>query len=541
MESPTESTTSDQLVDVGQQEQGTPRRHLGRRVGMFACKTAVFASLGIASGALLSTVWPTEVPFGPGKARATTTLDGNATLDAGAVGIRRQIDDAPQLGPVKLGVTLKPGEIPTLPGAEVSQTQSQGGRRQSVDIETVFSSEDERRIQQYGELYRSVSTQSDDIKQALGWHLLKLSAGSAFVLATPYVFRREIIASVKSKPLRLLVPAAALAVASLALPTQSERNWEPVSNTYIGTPLEGVEVSGAPAEELVNRYGERIISFVKDTDAFYEQAEASARDAIVGRTLLGQRPEDGRHTTVLFFTDNHCNVGMPTILALVADKAGATLALDGGDTVFSGSSYEDYCVQRQQDAFRMHGVKVVQSPGNHDSPHTGRELERRGASVLNGQVIEVADLLILGDADPRSSQAGQGIQYRGSETLSGIGEELAETACSEDGTEVLLVPDKKMGRAAIEAGCANLALTGHTHKQTVEIIQRPDGTSGVIITGGSSGGVKADSMTYGPLQADAQFMLLSIDGSGSLHSMQDFTLTTSGELIVGQINDQPIG
>ncbi|MCA9309170.1 metallophosphatase family protein [Candidatus Saccharibacteria bacterium] len=507
---------------------------------MFACKATIFASLGLASGVALSTVWPTEVPFGPGEARATITLDGNTSLDAGAVGLRKQIEDTPEIGPLKLGVTLKPGEIPTLPGAKPSQTQAQGGRRQSADLETVFSSEDERRIQQYGELYRSVSTQSDDIKHALGRHLLMLSIGSSLFFATPYVFRHEIVASIKSKPVRLLVPTAALAFASLALPTASERNWEPVSDTYAGTPLEGVEVSGAPAEELVNRYGERIISFVKDTDAFYSESETAAREATVGRTLLGQRPEDERYTTVLFFTDNHCNVGMPSILAMIADKASADLVLDGGDTVFSGSSYEDYCVQRQQDAFRRYGLKVVQSPGNHDSPHIADELQRRGAIVLDGNVVQVTDLTMLGDADPRSSEFASGLQQRGDESLSDVGAHLTETACVSGENIVLLVHDKRAARQAVESGCVDLALTGHTHKRNLETVARPDGSEGFIITGGSSGGAEENSMTYGPLQANSQFMLLSID-NGLLRSMQDFTLTTNGDLVVGQINDQPIG
>lgn len=537
MELPSEPTTGDQLTEVGTQKEPTPERHIGRRLGSFACKVVAFGSLGIASGAALSTVLPTEVPFGPGTAKATISIDGKQTLDMGPIAIRKEFENTPQIGPLKLGVTFKPGEIPTLPEVTPGQAQNHPAGRQEVEIASVFNKDDEERIQQYGELYRSVSRQSNDIQHALGWHLLQLSLVSSLLLATPYIFRKEIIAAAKSKPIGLLVPTAALVVTSLIVPTKSSRSWRPVSSAYQGTPLEGVEVSGAPAEEVINRYGDRVMRYVRQTDEFYQDALQSTDDQLDYVTLLGQRSQDTEGTTILFFTDNHCNTGIPKLLAMVADKAGAKLVVDGGDTVFGGTGTEQYCVEQEMKAFNKRRVSVIQVPGNHGGPATSRYMRRNHAKVLLGKPITVHGLTFIGDADPRQSVIGKQIEYRGSERLSDLGTRLADLACQQDPGAIVVVHDKRAANEALQRGCTNLTLSGHTHNEEVVGGVRDDGTKTFRITGGSSGGADENHLTYGPLARPGEFMLLSVNQKGELLARQDLEITTGGTFVAGEIID----
>lgn len=510
--------------------EGKRRGSLTRRLGIIAFKGGLAVSSGLMSGNLLATVWSTEVPFGPGTAQATLSFDGQTTLDGGVSAARKELPEQFGVGPLKLGATLRLNEIPTLPDEQ-------------DDGNELFGSQDERRAQEYAELYRSVDNDAEDIARKLSEHVLMLSGLSAVVIAGSYTAigsknRRLILQQTKEKPLAPLIAVGALLYAAGQLPSAPVRDWQAVSTEYDGTALEGLEISGAPAQEIINRYGERILRYIRETDEFYEEALQNSERALNLRLLLGQRVKDNDSKVIIFFTDNHCNMGMPKIIANTGRLAAADYAFDPGDSSFTGSKYETRCVKAETQAFNNADIPLVWVGGNHDSADIGNAFERRGALVLDGSVEELASgLFVVGDADPRSSQFMQGIQSRGNKTIASLADDVAEIACDPEATPVVLIHDAKAAKRAIEEDCADLALVGHTHNKKIEEVVRTDGTSGFIITGGSSGGAKENQLTYGPLSAPAEFMLVAIK-DGALVSRQEFALGTDGTLDIGPIIDQ---
>lgn len=529
MEQPIQSAT--ELAGGVEAKKTIPqKRRSARSLGVLAFKGGLAISSGLLSGNLLATAWPTEVPFGPGTAQATLSFDGQSTLDGGVSAARKKLPDQYGVGPLKLGATLRLNEIPALP-------------EEREDPNELFGSQDERRAREYAELYRSVDNDSDDIAKQLSEHVLMLSGLSLVVLAGSYTAigtknRRVLLDHMKQKPLAPMLVAGALAASAFHLPSETRRDWQSVSTEYDGTALEGVEISGAPAQEVINRYGERILRYIRETDEFYNRALENSAEKLERRLLLGQRVEDYDSEIVLFFTDNHCNMGMPGIIAATGVAAKADYALDGGDSAFTGSKYEKRCVHAETDAMGDAKIPIGWVGGNHDSNDTSEEFKERGAVVMNGRVTELTSgLLVVGDSDPRSSQFMQGIQNRTEKTLADLGNEIADTACEDGRRPILLIHDAKAANKAIEEGCSDLALTGHTHTKKITELVREDGTTGIVITGGSSGGAEEDQLTYGPLVAPAEYMLIAVK-DGSLVSRQEFTLGTDGKLTVGAIIDE---
>lgn len=529
----TVTTVADEFGGDYEQRQSTTNT-IAKRLGRFAAKAAIYTGLGLSGGIALSTLVPTEVPFGPGTAKATVTVDGMATLDGGAIGNARRSIDGPSLGPIELGLKVRANEIPQIREVQSSSNVSR------LSVSTLFEDFSERDVKRYGELYRSVSTQGDEITKEIRDHTLRLSLVSGLACMALYEIPgkrgRKHIKGALWSPKPLLILGLLGASIYSARPAPTEYDWQAVSSEYDGTYLEGAQVSGAPATELVNNFGQKIMKYVRVTDEFYDSVLETTKNELPGQTLLGQRPEDADNIVFLFFTDNHCNTGMPKTLAAVADAAGASLALDGGDTVMSGTGYEKYCVQQEVRPFRNRDIHLVEVPGNHDSEVIEGYLDNYGVSVLDGSVLEIGGLRILGDSDPRSSELGQGITYRGDETIADLGSRLADTACKETDPLILMVHDKRAANEALARGCVRLSLSGHTHAEEILSGTTLSGLDYTRITGGTSGGAKESELTYGPLGQASKSMLISVK-DGVLQGYQDITITTEGGLLVGDIVD----
>lgn len=515
-----------------------------RSSGRLATKLAIFGTLGLFGGVALTTVVPTEVPFGPGTARATASLDGHATLEGGFIGSARQEIDGPSLGPLDLGVTLRVDELP-VGVSERPETQIE-----ELSVNELFGDINTSDIQRYGELYRAVSAQSDEITGGLRDHTLKMAlliGSAAFALyELPGKKGRRAVKENLQKP-GIYLPLLVLAYAGhVNLPEAPDHTWHPTGSEYSGTPLQDVEISGEIAQ-YVNNFGGRIMRYVQTTDEFYDQVLRNAQNTAPNEVLLGQRPEDQENFTFLFFTDLHCNTGIPRTLAYIASVAGANVAVDGGDSVFSGSGYERYCVQQEMRAFNRSNVEVVAVSGNHDSETTEGYMEQYGAHVLNGEVQTVGGISFLGDSDPYESPFGQGIRQRGTETNEDLGARLAEIGCAQNDRVMVLVTHRS--RAADESlgrGCEYLALSGHTHEREVFFADWAESYSTtnpgfpyVQIIGGTAGGAQERTPTIGRLQQASEFMLISVNGNGQLQYLQDLSISTAGNLIVGEIIDNP--
>lgn len=211
--------------------------------------------------------------------------------------------------------------------------------------------------------------------------------------------------------------------------------------------------------------------------------------------------------TLLVVSDLHCNVGMAPVIGEALRQSGARVLLDGGDTTVNGTAVESYCVTAFASAVPA-GVDVVVASGNHDSTETEAQYRGAGAVVLDGGVVDVAGLRILGDTDPRATRIGVGTTLRGDETMPEASARLAEVACEHpDGVDLLLVHDPVMGEETLGRGCAPAQVSGHMHRRVGPVRQG----EGVRYVSASTAGAALGRPTVGPLSGIAEMTVLRFD------------------------------
>jgi Icc-related predicted phosphoesterase len=514
-------------------------KRIVRSSGRLATKLAIFGTLGLFSGAALSTVVPTEVPFGPGTARATVTFDGNATLDGGVIGSVQKDINGPRIGPIQLGISLRTNELP------IRQPNPGAQEIDELSVNQIFGEIDQSDIQRFGEYSRASTAQVSEITTELRNHSLSMGllvgAGALALYELPGKKGRKHVKETLKRPQIYLPLVVALYLGQANVPEQPNYNWQETGSEYDGTPLGDVRVSGDIANQFVNNFGSRILGYINQTDAYYARVLRNAEIEAGRTTLLGQRPGDEQYRLLTFFTDNHCNTGTPRIIAYITSESGANVAVDGGDTVYSGSPYERYCVQQEMNAFNDQNIEVVAVQGNHDSDITAEYMEEYGAHMLNGSVINVGGIDFLGDVDPYESRFGQGKKLRGSTTLESLSMELANTACNTADTPILVVHHSQVARQSIVRQCVLLSLSGHTHERDLFFSgwDDQDYLPFTTVTGGTSGGANENSPTYGKLRRESSFMLIAVNHLGQLQALQDITIDVDGEVVIGDIIDNP--
>ncbi|MEJ5890105.1 metallophosphoesterase family protein [Pseudokineococcus marinus] len=244
-------------------------------------------------------------------------------------------------------------------------------------------------------------------------------------------------------------------------------------------------------------------------------------------TARGPVPADDV-LTALVVSDLHCNVGMAEPVARLAELADVDLVLNAGDTVMNGTAVEQTCVSAVAGA--LPDVPVVVADGNHDSPTTADQERAAGWTVLDGEVVDVAGLKILGVPDPRSTQLLSGSSAPEGASAEESARTLVEEACAADDVDLLLVHDPSIGAPALEAGCAPAQVSGHYHVRTdPEQVGR-----GIRYISSSTAGAVHDQLTVGPLNGTAEMTLLRFDaGTGDVLSWRVVSATPSAEVTVG--------
>ncbi|HLV03859.1 metallophosphoesterase [uncultured Georgenia sp.] len=233
--------------------------------------------------------------------------------------------------------------------------------------------------------------------------------------------------------------------------------------------------------------------------------------------------------TFLHVSDLHCNVGMAAVIATAVRLSGAQAVLDTGDTVMSGTSVESYCVNAFAGAVPP-DVPIVVSTGNHDSVTTAEQMRDAGYVVLDGEVVEVAGVHLLGDTDPTLTSLGEGTRPEREETVPEMGERLAQTACAADRVDLLLVHNPSAALPALDRGCVRLALSGHWHRREgPEVLG-----SGTRYVGASTAGASGGA-TIGPLNGPAEMTVLRVDATtGRPLDYRVITIGTDAEVDLGR-------
>jgi len=250
-----------------------------------------------------------------------------------------------------------------------------------------------------------------------------------------------------------------------------------------------------------------------------------------GQPLPRLREPEG--VTALLVSDLHCNVGMARVIAAAAERSGADLLIDAGDVVMSGTSVESYCVNAFAAAL-PDDLPAVVATGNHDSVTTADQLADAGYAVLDGRIIDVAGVRLLGDTDPTLTAVGEGTSPEREESAREMGERLADVACEArdegDGVDMLVVHNPVAALDALERGCAPLTLSGHWHRREGPEVHG----LGVRYVSSSAAGAVSSAPTIGPLQGTAEMTVLRVDPeSGNPLSYRIIQITPAAEVALG--------
>ena len=453
--------------------------------------------------------------LGPHTALYQITLDHEVTVDVGPLGTL--VIDSPV--PV-LGVRVVVQEIPR----EVT----------SVEASTTLDALSQD-LEKYVQLFSGPEATLQVAAQALIHDAVRRSVVAVVVLTALLLLLRAALGDRRRTELRtaarrrrmVLVAAGTITVLvagtiTASAPLRSDPSGDVVaSSVFDGTPLEGARITGRLAG-VIDTYGGYAVQAYRDNQAFYAAATdavrvawqdsadrderlAAVRQASSAAGTTGDPPVEP--VVMLLVSDLHCNIGMAEVIRAVAELSGAQVVLNAGDTTLNGTAVESYCVTAFANAV-PDGATTLVVTGNHDSPETAVQERRAGMRVLEGEVVEVDGVRILGDADPRATRIGVGTTLVGDEDVADLSSRLAQTACDDpEGVDLLLVHDPSAGDDALAQGCVPAQLSGHLHRRV--------GPSwlghGTRYVSSSTSGAELGATTIGPLTGTAELTVLRID------------------------------
>jgi predicted phosphodiesterase len=293
--------------------------------------------------------------------------------------------------------------------------------------------------------------------------------------------------------------------------------------------VSGLQVLGDITTDQTRRLIESAISTYDQSKTFYSTAAKAA-------AALDLRVPSADETVVLLIADRHDNIGMDKVARAVGDAGGATVVFDAGDDTSVGRTWETFSLDSVDSAFEDYDRFGV--AGNHDHGTFVRSyLDEHGWTMLDGQtLIGPAGIRLLGVDDPRSSGLGNWRDETGL-SFSEVGERLADAACEaqEAGHRVatIVVHDADLGAAALERGCADLVVGGHTHVQAgPDRVEAANGATGYTYTTGTAGGA-AYAIALGSKPRRPAGISLITYRDGRPVGIQSVTLQTTGIFEVG--------
>ncbi|NUU16736.1 metallophosphoesterase [Cellulomonas humilata] len=451
-----------------------------------------------------------ESSLGPHEARYDVTTDDTVTVDLGPLGTL-QIDSPL---PLTLGVRVIVQEIPASV-TELDQSRTLAALSGDLQSYLQFFSGPQATVQDVARALAVEALERAGLALAVllgGWFLARFLIGGTR--------RAELHAHVRPHLRSAVVGATVVALTATVVTSSLGRRdrpsvSQPASAVFDGTPLEGARVTGRLGG-VIDTYGGQVVAELRKNEEFYAGANASLESAwddrrdsspTDGPTPSGSPsgPDEESLLTVVVVSDLHCNVGMAPLIRTLVERSGADLVLDAGDTTINGTSVEQYCVTTFARAVPA-GVELVTSPGNHDSRETSRNYARAGATVLDGEVVEVDGLRILGDSDANETRVGAGgTAQAGTESSSDVADRLADVACDDsDGVDLLLIHTPAVGQAALDGGCVPAQISGHLHRRYgPERVAR-----GVRFVSSSTAGATLGQPTVGPLNGVAELTVL---------------------------------
>lgn len=358
--------------------------------------------------------------------------------------------------------------------------------------------------------FGDVGAVAETLVRATVSHLAGYAAGGALAgLLIGLASHRSVLSrSTRRRRNRVYAAGGWLAVGALATSLigpsvgLANRSWTPV----VGLSIEGQEV---PDVQVAGTLLDEAVRVLEENENFYQALRTSTATAMAE---IAEEDTERGLAAFVFESDLHCNLGMTRVITEVAEQAGASFVLSGGDVTTSGTEIEALCTDVYLS--RLSGIPLVVVLGNHDSMQTGADLESGRAAVLQGEPVDIAGLSLLGDSDPFRSQIGSPTVLRGNETATRFGDRIADEACATE-PSVLVVHDPAHAQLAIQRRCAPLILSGHQHSAqgpTVygAIPADPEAQT-VAYTVDNSGGTGENTPSYGPLATNSAVTLFYYD------------------------------
>jgi predicted phosphodiesterase len=481
-----------------------------------------------------------EQSLGPHEARYDVTTDRTVTLDLGPFGTI-EIDSPLPLG---LGARVTVEEIPV----DVDALHG-------VDTLQALTGD----LNSYLQFFTGPQATIEDAARALAADAAWRTLAALAVLVAVWSAGRALLGGGRRRELaawavphaRQLVAGGVAVVLVGTLVTASDRDRTrgqvdalPASAVFDGTPLEGARITGRLGG-IVDTYGGLVVQAYRDNEDFYRQADDAlvaawddweqrrpaveaavleAAEAEVAEVEAGTLPDLAGPTTspsgtpsptttdereepitLLLVSDLHCNVGMAPLLTSMTELSGAQVVLDAGDTTMNGTSVEQYCVTTFARAI-PDGVDLITAPGNHDSAETTAQYARAGATVLDGGVIDVRGIRLLGDHDPKATRLIT--TQTQDESYADVGTRLSEVACEDpDGVDLVMFHNPRVAPNLLADGCVPAQLSGHMHTRT-----DPEQVGqGIRYISSSTAGAQENEPRIGPLKGTAEMTILRWD------------------------------
>ncbi|WP_418276498.1 metallophosphoesterase family protein [Isoptericola jiangsuensis] len=467
--------------------------------------------------------------LGPHEAVYDVDTDGLVVVDLGPLGTLEI--DSPM--PAGLGIDVTVKEIPS-------------------DLTAVGTSTTLDRLvgdlNGYLQFYDSPEVTFDAVTQALlvdaawraGGALVAVAlAGWLGYLALGALRRRELARTLAPRTWQITTGVVLVGVVGGMLVSADPappRGGRQASAVFDGTALEGARITGRLAG-VIDTYGGQLVALYDENEAFYDAAgenvrtewRAWERKQAVRVQTGTQDPDDPDVVTMLIVSDLHCNTGMAGPIGEVARLSGTDVVLNAGDTTMNGTAVERVCV----DAFASavpDGVPMVVSDGNHDSTVTSSQEEANGQTILDGDVVEVEGVRILGDRDVLETRIGEGTYVARERTPAEQAADLATAACDDGDVDLLLIHTPPVGNEALESGCVPFQVSGHTHRRA-----GPEQIGGGLrYVSASTAGAESGQATVGPLRGTAEMTLLRFDpDERRMLDLQVISVSPAGEVIVG--------
>ena len=347
------------------------------------------------------------------------------------------------------------------------------------------------------------------------------------------------------------VTVVALIVGSILIPPRQTGPRYPVSITG-GERFSSLTVDSPLLADVLDRgiEGIRLLS------ARQQRAVKNYLDSAAGSLSiqLDDLPEPAAdETMILGVSDLHCNQAMTELLGRLAHATQPSIVLSSGDDTVNGTAAERGCIRRE--AAIPDGVPFLVATGNHDSEVTEAQMRSVGMTVLDGQVVEAAELRVLGDDDPEHNIpfSVDRVKER-PESEEELAQRLVDVARGKR-TDVILVHQPAAARVIMSAPNppAPLVLWGHYHAQSGPmVIMHDDGSWTVGMQQGTAGGVREPMFTsfstpFSPplISADVYFYFRDnatglVTGVQPVHFRPDAKVVIEDRIATGDLAKLPV-